>query len=250
MTTFINMRSWGGLVVGTVGTLMLTGMGLSAQARGGSVTADAQVQQRRFQFQLMEGVLENAVRQGAVEVAMRAQTTIPIGTLFMGQARAKGFPLDGYGVVFDIEIPIIRESAVLAGRLMVSPVPPPGTAQTVSGRGAAGTPVRSSGATPDDVMTRSAVGADPFLAAPNQFYRDAVRDKIIDAMLDYSRSLSVAPGESLSIVARSEDDPLRNSLRDDSRTLILRIKGEDLALFHTGKLARDEVKKRVIESQF
>jgi hypothetical protein len=236
-----------GLVIGAV---VITGIGVSAQqVRNDVLTADAQVQQRRFQFQLMEGVLENAVRQGAVEIAMRAQTTMPIGTLFMGQAKAKGFPLDGYGIVFDIEIPIIRESAVMASRIMAPPLPPAPGNQTVAGRGAAGT-TRSTGVVEEDPMARSPIVPDPFLADPNQFYRNAVRDKIVDAMLDYSRSLNVPATESLSVVARSEDDPMPSSLYDDSRTLILRIKGEDLALFHAGKITREDAKKRVIESQF
>ncbi len=237
-----------GLVIGAV---VMTGIGLSAQqVRSDGLTAEAQVQQRRFQLQLMEGVLENAVRQGAVEIAMRAQTTMPIGTLFMGQAKAKGFPLDGYGIVFDIEIPIIRESAVIASRLMTPPMPPPAGTQPVSGRGVAGNATtRSTAVVAEDPMARSPIVPDPFLADPNQFYRNAVRDKIVDAMLDYSRSLNVPVAESLSVVARSEDDPSPN-LYDDSRTLILRIKGEDLALFHEGKITREEVKKRVVESQF
>lgn len=235
-----------GLVIGAV---VISGFGVSAQqVRPDSLTADAQVQQRRFQFQLMEGVLENAVRQGAVEIAMRAKETMPIGTLFMGEAKAKGFPLDGYGIVFDIEIPIIRESAVMASRLLM-PITPPAGNQTVAGRGAAGT-TRSTGVVSEDPMARSPIMPDPFLENPNQFYRNAVRDKLVDAMLDYSPSLKVPTTESLSVVARSEDDPRPNSLYDDSRTLILRIKGEDLALFHQGKITREEVKKRVVESQF
>lgn len=237
-----------GLVIGAV---VITGIGTSAQQmRPEGLTAEAQVQQRRFQFQLMEGVLKNAVRQGAMEIAMRAQSTMPMGALFMGDAKAKGFPLDGYGIVFDLEIPIIRESAVIASQLMSPPMPPaPGT-QTVAGRGAAGNPTtRSTGVVPEDPMARSPIVPDPFLTHPNQFYRDAVRDKIVDAMLDYSRSLNVPAGESLSVVARSEDDPMPN-LYDDSRTLILRIKGSDLALFHEGKITREEARKRIVESQF
>lgn len=233
-----------GLVIGAV---VMTGFGVSAQqTRPEALTAEAQVQQRRLQFQLMEGVLKNAVRQGAMEIAMRAQTSMPIGTLFMGEAKAKGFPLDGYGIVFDLEIPIIRESAVAANQLMAPPLPPPSGTQTVAGRGAPGT-TRSTGVIAEDPMARSPIVPDPFLADPSQFYRSTVRDKIVDAMLDYSRSLNVPETESLSVVARSEED---GSLYDDSRTLILRIKGADLALFYEGKITREEAKKRVVESQF
>lgn len=217
------------------------------QGRSDTLSPDAQIQQRRFQFQLMEGVLENAVRQGATEVAMRAQMTMPIGTLFMGPAKAKGFPLDGYGVVFHIEIPMILESQVLLSQLAA---PRPVTGPTpVAGRGAAGT-TRATGVVPDDPMARSPIVDDPFLADPNAFYRTAVREKLVDVMLDYSRSLHVPDGEWLSVVARGAEAPGPSSLQDDSRTLILRVKGEDLALFHTGRITRDEARKRVVESQF
>lgn len=230
-----------------VGLVIVSIAGVSAQqVRNDGLTADAQVQQRRFQFQIMEGVLENAVRQGATEVAMRAQMTLPLGTLFMGPARAKGFPLDGFGLVFHIEIPVILESQVLLSQ-MVPPTPPGAGQTTVSSRG--GT-TRATGVVPEDPMARSPIVPDPFLADPNAFYRTAVRDKLVDVILDYSRSLNVADGEWLSVAARSAEGPGPNSLQDDSRTLILRIKGADLALFHTGKITRDEAKKRVIESQF
>jgi hypothetical protein len=233
-----------------IGAVVAAGIGVSAQqARNEGLTAEAQVQQRRFQFQLMEGVLANAVRQGAVEVVMRAQT-MTIGALFMGEAKAKGFPLDGYGIVFDIEIPIIRESAVIATQMMVPPLPPPGT-QTVAGRGqgANGT-TRSTGVITEDPMARSPIVPDPFLADPNQFYRNAVRDKLVDAMLDYSRALNIPASESLSVVARREDDPMSNRLYDESPTMILRITGANLALFYEGKITREEARKRVVESQF
>lgn len=233
------------------GLVIVSVAGVSAQqVRNDGLTADAQVQQRRFQFQLMEGVLENAVRQGATEVAVRAEMTVPMGPLFMGPAKAKGFPLDGFGVVFHVEIPVILESRVMLSQ-MVPPAPPAQGPTIVSNRGAAAPPTtRATGVVPEDPMARSPIVPDPFLADPNAFYRNAVRDKLVDVILDYSRSLNVADGEWLSVAARSAEGPGPNSLQDDSRTLILRIKGEDLALFHTGRINREEAKKRVIESQF
>jgi hypothetical protein len=234
-----------------IGLVLVSVSAVSAQqVRNDGLSAGAQVEERRFRFQLMERVLENAARQGANEVALRAQMALPtVGTLFMGPVRAKGFPLDGYGLVFHIEIPLIRESQVLLSQL-VPPAPPvPGSA-TVSNRGAAPPTTRATGVVPEDPMARSPIVEDPFLSDPNAFYRKAVRDKLVDAMLDYSQSLNVPALEWLSVVARSEENALPNSFREDSRTLILRIKGEDLALFHTGKIGRDEAKTRIVESQF
>lgn len=236
------------------GVVLLAGVSLAAQqtvpqTRSEQMTAEAQIQQRRFQFQLMEGVLENAVRQGAAEVAMRARDAMPIGALFMGPAKAKGFPLDGFGMVFDVEVPIIRESAVIANQIFERPSPA-STSRPVASRPGAST-TRAQGVVPDDPMLASPVVPDPFLANPKSFYRATVREKLVDVMLDYSQSLKIPEGEWLTIVARSEEDPMDVGVLDDeSRTMILRVKGSDLALWYAGKLTRDEARKRVVESQF
>jgi hypothetical protein len=234
--------------------VMLTSVAVGAQQANiptPGVSPEVQIQQRRFQLQLMEGVLENAVRQGAQEVATRAQGELPIGMLFMGRPRANGFPLEHYGLVFDVEIPQIRESYVMRNQMARSatPSPNPQVGTPVSGRGNTGT-ARATGVVADDPMSRSPVTGDPFLADPNQFYRDVIKGKLIDAMLDYSRSLELGETEWLSIVARSEEDPVPTGLYDDSQALILRIKGADLKLWFEGKITRDEARKRVVESQF
>lgn len=235
-----------------VAGLMLTSATVAAQQAATptpSVTPALQIQQQRFQLQLMESVIENAVRNGAQEVAQRAQE-LPIGMLFMGAPRAKGFPLEQYGLVFDVEIPLIKESFVMRSQMARSAAAAPQTPQvgnqTVSGRGA----TRATGVVADDPMLRSPVTADPFLSDPDQFYRDVVKSRLVDAMLDFSRSLQVGGEEWLTIVARSEEDPIRSGLYEDSQTLILKIKGANLALFHSEKITRDEAKKRIIESQF
>ena len=38
--------------------------------------------------------------------------------------------------------------------------------------------------------------------------------------------------------------------RNTSRKLILSIKGEDLAAFRAGKITRDEVKQRIVDTRF
>jgi hypothetical protein len=168
------------------------------------VAPEVQVLQRRFQFQLMEGVIENAVQQGALEVATRAQGVMPVGMLFIGTPKARGFPLDQYGVVFHVEIPQILESAVVLNQFQR---PTPAGSQNVSASVAGKT--RAAGVVEDDPMVKSPLVTDPFLADPNGFYRETVNRKLVDAILDYSKSLEVGANESLSIVARGEDDPIR-----------------------------------------
>ena len=208
------------------------------------VTPEVQVLQRRFQLQLMEGVLENAVKQGAIEVATRAQGVMPVGMLFIGNPKARGFPLDG--VVFYVEIPQILESAVMLNQFQ-RPALGSGN-QTVSNNATGKT--RAAGVVEDDPMVKSPLVPDPFMADPNGFYRETVKRKLVDALLDYSKSLDIPADESLSIVARGEDDPIRTSMYNDSKTMILKIKGSDLALFYSGKITREEARKLVIESQF
>ena len=58
-------------------------------------------QRRRDQIQLMEGVLSRAVRLGAEQVNRRMQALDPSLTTITGQARARGFVLEGYGIFFD-----------------------------------------------------------------------------------------------------------------------------------------------------
>jgi hypothetical protein len=219
-----------------------------------NLSPEVQLQNRRFQFQVMEGVIEKAVRQGAQEVAqevaVRAEGVMPIGMLFFGRGKARGFPLEEDGVVFYVEIPEIRESAVFLNQLSRPTLVVPSQVgnQPVKSPGAGTT--RAAGVVADDPMARSPVTVDPFLADPNQFYRDVIKGKLIDAMLDYSESLKIADSQALTVVARGEEDPIPTSLDDESRALILRIKGSDLALFYSGKITREEARKRVVETQF
>jgi hypothetical protein len=212
------------------------------------VAPEVQVLQRRFQFQLMEGVIENAVKQGAIEVATRAQGVMPVGMLFIGTPKARGFPLDQYGIVFHVEIPQILESAVALNQFQRPALASPAQNQNISNNAPGRT--RASGVVEDDPMVKSPLVPDPFLADPNGFYRDTVKRKLVDAILDYAKSLDVGVNESLSIVARGEDDMIRTSMYNDSRAMILRVKGSDLALFYSGKITKDEARKLVIESQF
>jgi hypothetical protein len=217
--------------------LLLASSSLAAE-QAPSVSPEVQILQRRFQFQLMEGVIENHVRQGAQEVATRAQGVMPVGVLFIGQPKARGFPLES-GIVFYVEIPDIRESAVLLNQMSRPSLGPTPVGTT-----------RATGVVADDPMAKSPLKGDPFLADPNEFYRDVIKQKLVDAMLDYSKALDIPANETLSVVARGEPDPVRTSLYNDSKTLILRIKGSDLALFYSGKITRGEARKLVLESQF
>ena len=65
----------------------------------------------RYQLRIMERVFEQAVTHGAEQFASRIETSDPSSRInFAGAARARGFKLDGYGVFFDIQVPMLRPS--------------------------------------------------------------------------------------------------------------------------------------------
>jgi hypothetical protein len=65
----------------------------------------------RYQLRIMERVFEQAVTHGAEQFASRIETSDPSSRInFAGAARARGFKLDGYGVFFDVQVPMLRPS--------------------------------------------------------------------------------------------------------------------------------------------
>ena len=90
---------------------------------------------------------------------------------------------------------------------------------------------------------------------PNKAYTDAVVKALIDAMVDYSLPMvsSMQPGEVLTVAAR--DNERRDLLAppnpyEEVSTVMLSIKGSDLADYRTGKIDRDEARKRVQVQEF
>jgi hypothetical protein len=226
---------------------------------------------RRNQIQIMEGVLTRAVRSGAEELARRMQSRDPSLMLFTGQARARGFVLDGYGVFFDVEIPGLRPAVVwsmrtldrdttmanaidslqqaLAGmpqgpsRMQAEQAlkyvqqlsPPPGGAR------AQGMPQRGA---------VSAAAAEPPADDPHTAYTEAVKNALIDAMLDYSLPMDLGPEEWLTVGARDGDGPLTPDEIYEASTIVIRVKGSDLATYAADRTRRGEVRTRVQVREF
>ena len=63
-------------------------------------------------------------------------------------------------------------------------------------------------------------------------------------MLTYSIGLDLKGDEWLTIVARDGDEPSTGAVYE-SITVVIRVRGNDLADFHAKRLSRDEVIKRV-----
>lgn len=93
---------------------------------------------------------------------------------------------------------------------------------------------------------RAAAAADPNLDDPEEAYRAEVRNALMDAMLDYSRGLSLESGEWLHIAARRHsDDPRLAPTDTDARTVMVRVRGADLTQFLAGQISREEARKRM-----
>lgn len=274
-----HMRTLVGLTMAAVG---LTASVASAQApdtrrAGDAARTQQQVREARYQVGQMERVLEGAVEHGATVMRDRLQAIMPADMLLEDNARARGFRLDGYGVFFDVEVPDLGgtlawsmrtldqnalgldaalqtlRSYVQAGndvnlqqalkRVELQVAPSVGLTTS----GSAG-PVQASSSTaaPSPADARGgARTADPVLANPDEAYRTEIKDALMDAMLEHSRGLNVGATEWLTVAARRRDDRPGLGIDTDSRTVVLSVRGSDLAAFLAGQITPQEARNRI-----
>ena len=261
----------------------------------------AKARQRVF---MMEGVLERAVQIGVDTLRQRVRTVMPDDTLLLSGAPAvRGFRLDGYGVIFDVEVPALRrsmawslramnESAALVARdlaqmrAMLQTIPDPAAraeferrlrrvqqqvgpvgpapdmnAQAVTAQGA---PAPGAGPGTLTAQSVSSTTVTPLLAPaaappdaqllqdPSEAYTQEVKSALIDAMVENSGPLGIGPEEWLTLATRDNVQIDRFTPGDPSEvtTIVLRIKGSDLAAYRAGRITLDEVRTRVDVRQF
>ena len=228
----------------------------------------AKAQRRRNQIQIMEGVLARAVRSGAENMARRMQSRDPSLMLFTGQARARGFMLDEYGVFFDVEIPALRPTVVWSMQtlqrdatianaidsLQKALTSMPDNPRRLEAEQALkyvqqlAPPMASR---PQGQAERSvtAADADP-VDDPHSSYTEAVKSALIDAMLDYSIAMDLGADEWLTVAARDSEGPLTPDEIYDPTTIVISVKGSDLATYASDRSKRSEVKSRVVVREF
>jgi hypothetical protein len=234
----------------------------------------------------MEGALVGAVRHGAEVLGAQLKPYNPNLMLLTGTARARGFLLEGYGAFFDVEIPALRESVVWSIRTMALPDPlvaqwlanfrrnvasiPDAAArarleQSIAQmeqqlRGGSEPPVaqRAGGAAAAQAVNETSVAPEPQAAPsvppivqdPNALYTETVKNALIDAMLDYSGPMAIGGEEWLTVAARDAEGPLNPGEPYDAVTIVIRIKGSDLAAFRAERITREEARKRVDVREF
>jgi hypothetical protein len=89
-----------------------------APASAAAPQASAPATQQRFQLRVMEGVLQNAVQQGAQSLNQQLREVSPDISLFSGPARARGFRLEGYGTLFAVDVPTLHRSITWSVRTL------------------------------------------------------------------------------------------------------------------------------------
>jgi hypothetical protein len=73
----------------------------------------------RHQIYVMEGALSRAVEFGAQKLNRELRTVVPEMFLLAGSAQARGVYLDGYGIFFDVAVPMLRQSMMWSLRMML-----------------------------------------------------------------------------------------------------------------------------------
>jgi hypothetical protein len=256
----------------------ITTLGLAVALAGTAVAAqqadDSQVRARQ-RIAMMEGTLESAVKIGADNLLRQVKAVAPDPPMLTGFPEVHGFRLDGYGIFFDVGVPMLRlpvtwplryminsdnrDLEVLAAELKLLMAQmdvryQPQFAQVVRkletrAQAQIPAPLRS----PAGTVSASRVEAassnvdSRVLANPAEGYTREVKAALIDAMIEHSGPLGLSAEEWLTVAARDNvpRDPLIPGDATDFSTIIFRMKGSDLAAFRAGRMTLEEARQKV-----
>jgi hypothetical protein len=205
-----------------------------------------QQRDQRYQITTMERVLEGAVEHGAKVTRDRLQASSWPEMLLTDNARVRGYRLEGYGLFFDVAVPMLEgsltwsfqtldqnnlglESALSALRslveksgdtsfeqalkrveLQVAPVSlnVPASQGLADARNATGSAAVAPDPGPGTPLPNipAARSVDAMLSDPVEAFRAEIRDSLMDAMLDHGAALRLAPTDLFTIAARGSDD--------------------------------------------
>jgi hypothetical protein len=254
-------------------------------AQPGQPRPTAQQRDQRYQITTMERVLEGAVEHGAKVTRDRLHSAgFPPEMLLSDNARVRGYRLDGYGLFFDVAVPMLEgsltwslqtldqnnlglQSALTALRslveksgdtnfeqalkrieLQVVPVSLTNPAPVPALTGAR-TVTGSAAVAPDPATAAAApdpAAADAILNDPVEAFRAEIRDALMNAMLDHGAALRLAPTDLLTIAARGSDDrTVLGPLNDDAQTIMISVTAPDLTAYLSGQIGRDEARQRM-----
>ena len=198
---------------------------------------------RHEQISLFEGTLVGAVNKAAHVVAKDVQSHTSNANFFTGDASAKGFILDGYGVFVYVEIPTLDLTLSIMidqlDRQQQQRAEPGPVSNNPDGK-----------VEPKVALPATAREALQAVMDTGQKYRNEVKLALTDAMLDFTKNLQLKPDEWLSVAARGSDGALTPGQIYQLTTVVLRVKGSDLADYLAGRLTKDEARQKVEVRQF
>ncbi len=231
----------------TIPVLMLPAL-VAAQT---PVAPGADQVRRHEQINLFEGALERAVTNAARRVAKDVQSRNSSANLMTSDAHAKGFILDGYGVFVYVEVPALDLTLSLFLDQLERDAPAPQRADA--------DPKPVSDRAPDEKVDKVEPSpVIPKIARENlksvmdtgEKYHTEVKLQLADTMLDFSKNLELKADEWLSVAARGSDGSSTPGDLIQRPTVVLRIKGSDLADYLAGRLTKDEARTKVEVRQF
>ena len=254
----------------------------------------------RRNIYVMEGHLARAVEFGAKDLNRKIRSAMPDVMALSGHPQARGVYLEGYGVYFDVAVPVLNQVMMWSLRTMLGPDdelvngisqlrshiqseknptiratlektlarmelqlgprgavsgdqvpavrPTPGT----SGAALLAAPPANVAAAPnaEPTLDRRALQDPNYI---NRLYTESVQNAIIEALTDQALMFIIKPDEYLTVAAR--DNMLRDSFApldpfEEVVTILLRLKGSDLAALRAGQIDQAELRKRVEVREF
>jgi hypothetical protein len=259
-----------------------------ASAQQASRPADMDTIRARQKISVIEGMLERAVQNGANNFSRQIQAAAPNAegmAMLMGAPLVRGFPIEGTGVFFDVQMPSLQLSmvwplrytqgadpatiATLADlRRTLETVGDPQTRvqmeravrqleQQLNGgvtrnRRPGATSVANAVTSQTSAPTPPVSPADMgILDEPAEAWRTEVRNTLIDAMIEMPPSVTVRAEEYIIVAARgvlSSDRLVADA--GDARTMELKLKGSDLMAFRAGTITSEEARKRVVFREY
>lgn len=128
-------------------------------------------------------------------------------------------------------------------------------AQPAGGVSATAAPDVAAPAAPTPAPAPSGTSADArrVIKDPNRAYTESVQRALVDAMIDFSAPMVLSENDWLTVAARDNEPRDTFAPQDPYEevvTILLRIKGSDLAAYRAGKIDREEAKKRVELREF
>jgi hypothetical protein len=222
-------------------------------------TPDQEAEQikARQRISTMEGVLERAVSNGAENLLRQVRSVMPDAPMLSGAPKVRGFRLDGYGVFFDVEVPALRLPITWPLRYVIQDDTAAVNAALNELRQIVAQQLPRERDRFELLARRLELRAsipqatprtgDPMVVAPDEAYTKAVREALIDAMIENSGPIPLGPDEWLTLAARDNvpRDPLIPGDVAGLNTLTFKVKGSDLADFRAGRLSLEAVRARV-----